>query len=219
VKRVPAEYATRFPSALNTGALYANPGPRSIAVTPPVARFFTRRHEKERAQPKLGAVDVNATERPSALIAASADDPSAWPPSAAVLTRSAPGGRCGAASAGPVAAPSARSSAAPRDMVEVRPDINMASPETSSSPGPSPGTHRDASAPGSTGSIGRIAYNRDGRSRVREQPLVQELPYVAENLRPVSAPQSDRHMDGEAVEESAEPGGEPVRVDGPELTP
>lgn len=52
----------------------------------------------ERAQPKPGAVDVNATWRPSALIAAPLDGPSAWLPSAAVLTLSKVDA-CGAADA------------------------------------------------------------------------------------------------------------------------
>lgn len=54
-------------------------------------------------------------------------------------------------------------------------------------PGPAPRAPFEANAPTTTGSIGLVAYNPDGRSRVREERLVQERPYVAEN-RPQPVP-------------------------------
>lgn len=60
-------------------------------------------------------------------------------------------------------------------------------------------------------------FGRPSGTSGRGQRLVEEFPYVREDPLPVGAPQPDRHMDGEAVQERPQPGGEPVGVDRAEL--
>jgi hypothetical protein len=50
-----------------------------------------------------------------------------------------------------------------------------------------------------------------------EQRRIEEFADVRERLLPARAAQTDRHVDGEAVEQRAQPGGEAVGVHRPEL--
>lgn len=120
----------------------------------------------------------------------------------------------------PVAARAATASAVAMNKCP-RVAVDMITPGIVSFPVPRPCAEgsTECNRTAQPGSITHIAYNRVGRSRVREKIRFQELAYMAENLCPVRAAQPDRHMDGEAVEQGAQPRGEAVGVDGPELAP